>query len=400
MKITTYKTKCLPYTILIVVGVLVLVFAHSDVIAYYQATYGESAHGNTSYGVNRSDTGYPVGSCAHCHDTFDSTYCGDDPNGLMLFAPNDNPTPTPQFDNFCFECHKGSGSVQVRDGGLKNHTYSTNFGGGAATFTTIYDAFNPATGDTPSSHSLSDVQTYIAGKAGFSTDVNPCIACHNHHTARQHYPVTANGVGGVKTAIRRPTDHENMPANLWGDEDFATSGRYELTNEYFEAYGFTYQAPYYKGGSNYEPAGDNTSDGSKLPNVILFCLDCHKHPVPSTERGGANLRVTILENDQHGLRHEDGGMGYTIAPYGNASRNYILSCTDCHEPHGSENEWLLRTCVNGKDNISIPPTGKGKWWDFCTACHVLTNGTDAYHKPVPTSPQGCPDCHYHGAVLF
>jgi hypothetical protein len=93
-------------------------------------------------------------------------------------------------------------------------------------------------------------------------------------------------------------------------------------------------------------------------------------------------------------------MGYTVEPYGDGGNNYVLSCTDCHEPHGSENEWLLRTCVNGKDNISVPASGKGKWWDFCTACHVLTGGTDMYHKPEPTSPNGCPDCHYHGHVHF
>jgi hypothetical protein len=209
-------------------------------------------------------------------------------------------------------------------------------------------------------------------------------------------------MGGVGSAIRRVIDHESLTADLWGDEDFATSGRYELTNEFFGKYGFTYQAPYYKGGSNYEPAGDNTSDGSNLPEFILFCLDCHKWPVPSTERPDDLVIIDWgASGDQHGFRHEDGGMGDTLPPYGDNSRNYVLSCTDCHEPHGSENEWLLRTTVNGKDNISIPPTGLGKWYDFCTACHEFdpqNPGTNMYHKPEPTSPQGCPDCHYHGHV--
>ncbi len=400
MKTTRPKVQ-LSTTVLMLLGMLFYLLSCKGVAT---AGYADSAHGDSSIGVNRSTAtcqNWPngqcvTGSCAHCHDTYDPDICGNDTYGLMLFASNNNPTPTPQSDNFCFQCHKSDGAAQQ----VTNYTYSKNFGGGTATFTTIYDAFNPTIGATPSSHNLADIQNFVAGYYGFTAETNACVVCHNYHAAQQNYPVTLSGLGGVRSAIRRVIDHESLAADLWGDEDFATSDRYELTNEYFEAYGFTYQAPYYKGGSNYEPAGDNTSNGSNLPEIISFCLDCHKHPVPSTERGGAILRVPKLENDQHGLRHEDGANGYTIAPYGNASRNYILSCTDCHEPHGSENEWLLRTCVNGKDNISIPPTGKGKWWDFCTACHVLTNGTDAYHKPVPTSPQGCPDCHYHGAVLF
>jgi cytochrome c553 len=188
-----------------------------------------------------------------------------------------------------------------------------------------------------------------------------------------------------------------LPGNLWGDEDYATSGLYELTNEVFEALGLTYQAPYYKGGFNYEPANDTISDGSNLPNIISFCLDCHSHTnVPSTERGGYLTQIDWSNSGNwHGTAPKGAtGMGYPIAPYTNSSRNYVLSCTDCHEPHGSENEWLLRTSVNGKDNISV--TFAGDWWEFCTACHVLTNGTTMYHRQRPESYYpGCPVCHEH-----
>ena len=175
--------------------------------------------------------------------------------------------------------------------------------------------------------------------------------------------------------------------------------------------GLVYQAPYFGDKTDpdweisYEPSGDDSpSDGSNLPNIITFCLDCHSHQIPTS---GQPDDLVIIDwgasGDQHGLRHGDGGMGDTLPPYGDNSRNYVLSCMDCHEPHGSGNEWLLRTCVNGKDNISIPLTGKGKWYDFCTACHVfdpLNPGTNMYHKPEPTSPLGCPDCHEHGHVHF
>ena len=382
-----------------VMVVLVWVLSSSGVAT--ADMYTDSAHGNDSSGVNRSTAtceNWPggvcsIGSCAHCHDTFDPTICGNDPNGLMLFAPNDNPTPTPQSDNFCFQCHKGSGSVQVRDGGFKNYSYSTNFGGGTPTFTNVYDAFNPTTGDTPSSHELADVLNHAMGRdLGFTSSTNPCLVCHDHHTAQQNYPVTLSGMGGIKTAIRRPTDYDDPPTNLWGDED-ATSGN----NERMLDYTAKYQAPYRVGGTTYEPAGDATADGSNLPNFKNFCTSqCHvREDVYSTERGG-NLRPIDWgsSGDQHGTGHDDENeWGYTIAPYGNNTNNYVLACTDCHETHGSENEWLLRTCVNGKDNISVP--APGKWWQFCTACHVLTLGTEAYHQEdYPTTPH-CPDCHYH-----
>ena len=390
-----YKTRYFPFSIFIVVGVLVWVLMAHYAIAWTAATYTDSAHGNASYGVNRSGTGYPIGSCAHCHDTFDSGICGNDVFGFMLFASNDNPAS--QTGNFCFECHEGFGSVQVRDGGLKNHTYSTNFGGGTATFTTIYDAFNPPTGATPSSHNLADVLSHAVGRdIGFSSNTNPCLVCHDHHLAQQNYPVTLSGSGGVKTAIRRPLDFASPPTNLWGDED-ATSGN----NERMRDYTAKYQAPYYLGGSNYEPANDSTADGSNLPNFKNFCTNnCHGvNGVYSTEHGRNLTKIdwSVDGETRHGKYHGGVGWGYTIAPYEDPDEdfNYILSCTDCHETHGSENEWLLRTCVNGKDNIQI--TESGRWLDFCTACHVL-DGCNCWHDgnggdgAAPT----CDTCHLHG----
>ncbi|MBW2171517.1 MAG: hypothetical protein JRF69_05980, partial [Deltaproteobacteria bacterium] len=154
MQITGSRPRYLLTTILIFVGVLVWVLMAHYAIAWAAATYTDSAHGNNDpepgYGVNRSGAGHDIGDCANCHDTFDDSICGVNP--LMLFEVDD---PDSQTANFCFQCHKGSGSEQVD--GITNNTYSTNFGGGTPTFTTIYDAFNPTTGATSSSHNLSDI---------------------------------------------------------------------------------------------------------------------------------------------------------------------------------------------------------------------------------------------------
>ena len=396
-------------TAIFVVGAVLVWLLHFGGVAV-AGPYADSGHGDTIDGVNRS-TGtcenWPggvcsTGFCAHCHDTFDPTICGNNTHGLMLFAPNDSPSS--QTDNFCFQCHKGAGSVQV--GGITNETYSTNFGGGTSTFDTIYDAFNPTTGDTPSSHNLADVLNHAVGRGiGFTSDTNACLVCHDQHLAQQNYPVTLSGLGGVKTAVRRPLDYPSpgSPSNLWGDEDYATSG----SNERMLDFTAKYQAPYYVGGTTYEPANDSTINGSNLPNFKNFCLSqCHERTdVYSTER---SVNLTQIDwgptgDHRHGKYHsDDGGMGYTIAPYTNGETyNYVLSCTDCHETHGSENEWLLRTCVNGKDNIIVPTVEEvnGNWYDFCTACHVLTGSTTTFHRKYSSPAPPCPDCHRHGQTL-
>ena len=356
--------KCWPAAVLIAAGVLVTLttcprLGRADI-------YGDSAHGNSTYGVNRSGTGYDIGSCAHCHDVFDPNICGNNTYGLRLFASNDSPGS--QTDNFCFQCHKGSGSAQV--GGVTNDTYSKNFGGGTATFTTIYDAFNPATGVTPSSHNLADVLDHAVGLlVGITSDTNACLVCHDQHVAQQNYPVTLNGLGGIKTAIRRPRDYPSpgSPTNPWGDE----SGNNELMSEYTNKY----QAPYYVGGSNFEPANDSTADGSNLPNMKGFCTnDCHgTSSVYSTERGRYLRRINWADGanrDEHGKanNYTNTVVGTTKAPFSDQAGNYVLACTDCHEPHGSENEWLLRTTINGTDGLSV--TGDGEWSQVCGACHT------------------------------
>ncbi|MDY6990734.1 MAG: cytochrome c3 family protein [Thermodesulfobacteriota bacterium] len=378
-------------TVLIVAGVLVLVLSCGGLAC--AEIYTNSAHGDTLDGINRSTAtceNWPggqcvVGSCAHCHDTFDPNICGDELNHpKMLFEANDSPAS--QTDNFCFQCHKGTGSVQVD--GITNETYSTNFGGGTSTFTTIYDAFNPATGVTPSSHNLADVLDHAVDNLGFSSDTNACLVCHDQHGAQQNFPVTPIGLG-VMTAIRRPIDYPSPgnPSNLWGDEDT------ELMYYHWNNNPGRYQQPYYEDqtGTKFEPSGTSTvTDGSDLPDYVTFCLDCHANPI------GTLVAIDWSNSGNwHGSNPKDKtGMGYPIAPYTNDNRNYLLSCTDCHEPHGSPNEFLLRTSVNGKDGISV--NFEGDWWEFCTACHVLTNGTTMYHRQRPPEYYpGCPECHIH-----
>jgi hypothetical protein len=387
-------------------------FFYKFAYGYYSAKYTESAHGNSpsGVGVNRESLntpvnfGYSKGNCAHCHEQH-ASIDGDEPSPpppggpaqFLLFYQNPKNPPS-QTDNFCYQCHKGLGSIQE---GLTitNNTYSKNFGGGNTPFTTIYDAFNPTTGDTPSSHNLSDILSHaVKRNIGFTTNNNACVVCHNPHTAQENSPVVLSGKGGVKTAIRRPFDYATRNTNLWGDEDAATSGY----NERMRDYDSRYQAPYYKGGTNYEPANNSTYDGSNLPNFVNFCTNqCHTRNDVQSSHGSINGNTNLIQidwsntGDQHGRVHDDSGLGITVAPYVSAATNYVLSCTDCHEPHGSENEWLLRKCVNGKDNINVPDPNR--WLDFCTACHSVSPHYSPWDSTTDCNQNGV--CHQHGNLF-
>lgn len=352
------------------------------------------AHPNTVYGVNRSGAGYLQGECANCHEVFVRPACSE--NTVELFAANN---PTSQTNNFCFRCHKGTGSVQA--GGIVNNDYGATFGGGTAMFTTIYDAFNPM-GTYASSHDLATVQNYAKTSAWgtwMTDDTNACIVCHLPHMDQRNFPVALNTDGGVNTAVRRGNDVSDNPRNLWGDEPQGVSGRPEMMHDWTTGY----QAPYYAGGSNYEPANDGTADGSNLPNFVYVCAEtCHRNAdVP----GVIEINWTDLpappewpaEPSRHGKAAAvAGGMEFGVLrpPYADNLRgNYVLSCTDCHETHGSTNAAMLRTTVNGISGLSTGGPGHveagGKWYNYCSACHDLTGHPGASPQASCGHNVGC-----------
>jgi hypothetical protein len=403
MRIAKWEIQSLPTTILIVVGLLVWVFTPNGVIAYYEATYAESAHGDLSYGVNHSGTGYPTGSCAHCHDTFDGSSCG--VNELMFFALN---KPISQTNNFCFQCHQGVGPVQ--DGGIPyaNDDYGSQFGGGTANSTNIKDAFNfgkpNQTWDTGSSHKIENVRNWVQTTMSWgdwiTINTNGCVVCHPpHHAQKNHDPYTT-----YKTAVRLPSQGGTYPDNLWGDEAGV------LPSEMMSEYTAKYRAPYRMGKTTYEPDGSDTTDGSNLPHFVKFCFNCHQKAIPTDANIDGDLHPIVWDTtavgNKHGQAHDptnrdqEGGL---IAPYTPDHYNYVLACTDCHEPHGSTNPFLLRTCVNGKDNISISiADGADDWshlaaYEFCTACHYVNQevGHHAFDDTNKTTWTCTGVCHGH-----
>jgi len=470
--------------------------------------YLNSAHGNTAYGVNRSATatiGYTKGHCGHCHEQHASIGAtepvptGGDASPYAVFSNNF----ISQSQNFCLDCHKGMGSVQMSFDRV-NYNYSYWFGGDTINQITpnnIYDAMNPAPYGCcdGSRHDLETILNFVKTQwpATFKDESNPCNACHNPHLSQRGFPIV------------RPTDRNN----IWGDSPG------EKMSDYALAHGSQYMAPYrYNSTATYEPDGSAINDGSNVPDYITFCSDCHNAPnridslasltpgydpdncaicVPREIKqidSGNMSRTYGMAGDYHGsitrcfdVDGTKGGVwracgcfkesyftahphppdyytdecpagyardavcasnttdsnangipdniefgncccistttGKSVAfpawwgaikpPYETANYpNFVLNCTDCHEPHGSQRPYLLRTTVNGKWwHTWTPVPGPAPSWDqrFCSTCHYhyrdktvstyvpefnVTISSNGWHCGGPGS---CINCHNHNS---
>lgn len=401
--------------VLMVLGVLVWLLSSGNSATGFDF-HADSAHGNNDpgYGVNRSgtpDTGeYDIGECVHCHDAYDGVICQ---APLMLFS---TPLYTQQNTSFCFECHKlPSNSVQV---GMPNQrSYAYKFGGDTDTCPGhIKQAFNFISengnsrpdvcgSDNGSAHHLTSIRDFLQGRWGFSdalAEINPCEGCHNPHRAQQHfYPVGSQGT----SPISLPSTHDGDWGVYGGD-----------TTERMASYASpdTYLAPYYFGGTNHEPEGNSTDDGSNMPDYVTFCTDCHNESnTIYSNQLDRDLYQFDWAAEKHGRAAASDGSGYTDlrSPYEDVeSGTYVMSCTDCHEPHGASNTHLIRGEVN-RFQPSIPG-GRGEWTNLCEACHVERGHDDEFsphykiiqqtgacticHSVPDLNNVPCTNCHYHG----
>ena len=390
MQITKSKTRYMPSTILIIVALFVWGLISSGVAT--ADVYTDSAHGNTSYGVKRSGTGYTTGACDHCHDTFDPAICGQEGHPYMLFVDNDN--------SFCTKCHDNTTTYATT--AIVNRSYSYRAGGWTDdTVNDIDEAFRLL-----SSHSLSDISTFITGKWKYTVDSNPCIACHNQHMAQGDPPNSPNAAKSPGTRgwpLARPGQHDTPPWGLWGDD----------TSERMNAYTSNYQAPYrYGSTTTYEPDGSATTDGSNLTDFNTFCTDCHNttNTIYSTALV-RNLRHIDWDNEKHGKGNADHFLS-TLPPYTGSPGDYVLSCLDCHDPHGSPNVTLIRGEVNGDVVGSITTIDSSGCLDdtdhnielayLCTRCHN-SDWESVHHftgmgecpsdSDKPYQKEQCASCH-------
>ncbi|MDP2106637.1 MAG: cytochrome c3 family protein, partial [Desulfobulbaceae bacterium] len=362
--------------------------------------------------IERTSTaalGYAKGNCAHCHELKGG-------NPSVLFSS----------DNICLQCHTNVGSLQTL--GIDNRSYSYRAGGYYDGVDSVEESFSFDTASYPAitgtSHDLSKILTFISTPPvnwGFTSTSNPCTACHNPHAAKKITPISlpslhSAGSGGW---------------GLWGDVSAETMSTFSSFT--------TYQALYRHTGGGYEPKGDATplAASQSTTNFIVFCTKCHNaiNTIFST-RLGRNLRPVDWETEKHGkgIATSSGKKGVDgqddlLPPYSDTKLgDYVLSCLDCHEPHGSANAFLLRPEVNGVAEVAIiteygdanGPAGPGptqcnkEWTTLCARCHTrLSPGNDGFHlhqnpagsctavchqAAAPCFYPPCGACHYHGSL--
>ncbi len=398
---------------------------------YLNSAHGNSQGNDTGYGVKRSAAGFPAdytrGLCAHCHEQH-AKIGGSEPapdggpDIYLLLERNFNTyrteKPYSRHDNVCFYCHIGTDTYQTP--AFSNYSYSYTFGGCSAIdcpAANIFDTFNIL-----SYHNLYDVWSFITGKSGsktFATNFpaanNPCSGCHNVHIAQKSCGKPSGSFDTTKSAISKPSDH----GNLWGNS----------AGEKMSNYTTGYQSPYYNSATTYEPDGSNTSDPSKLPDYVSFCTDCHN----ATNIINSTLLVRPLykidwANEMHGGYAANycstGGTSLLAPPYDGLNKcgQYVLACTDCHEPHGSPNNFLVRKWVNnGLVTVTQNGAGKGpddrffkEWVNLCGKCHIGLNFGDklaphhtadieskltctvCHGDPTGEAYKACSVCHFHG----
>lgn len=372
--------------------------------------YLDSAHAQ-SYGVNRnglSSFNYSIGNCAHCHEQHASiggtepVPSGGVPSKYELFQA----LFTSPASGFCFGCHKDMGSSEQSSIPYQ-YNYSRIAGGDTNTcpsdVKTAFKFYNASgipqsncSSSVGSSHFLADIQTFLTGRwnfGGTTGNINPCSGCHNPHSAEKD-PHTSTGrfvAGILVSSVSRPSLH-SKDNNAW----------YIFTQTVLP-YGYkaTCRYPWSDPCTSFEPDGSTTSDGSNMVDSNYICLDCHQNSIvnitPHPETNPAHTLQAIVSlstlwtGDVHGGAYQTCcDWGDKKAPYTDVN-HYTLSCLDCHEPHGSPNEYLLRQEVNG---IQIPNFSTHKYWNFCNACHTNL-GTKHTGSIGPTTD--CWGCHQHGA---
>jgi hypothetical protein len=224
---------------------------------------------------------------------------------------------------------------------------------------------------------------------------------------QRNYPPTTSG--DLNTCIRLPSKYKSTaPADLlWGDDDG------ERMDDYATSKGGEYQPPYsWNSFTKYEPTGTVVDyAGDRTPDYVTFCLECHQYALTDPDRGGAPVKAIKWDGadaDIHGAAHAntcDGlsNEGTLRAPYVDTpDSNYILSCLDCHEPHGTYKRLhLIRRAINGElvpeDTANCDESGN-EMGQICSRCHNCAHAEVLYAN--------CEVCHsettegFHGGIML
>jgi len=352
----------------------------------------------------------------------------------------------------CYQCHTDPGS-----GGIQNDALANNRPGGHSSADDIEEAFMKTT-----KHDLG-AQFNVSGK----TYKLECTSCHNVHIVTGKYwdaeqgksPVTrfpgnAAGFSYTEPWGDEPGEKMNDFAALGsgtGGWDVSTARGGSMTADQPAVYQPPRQGEGYDG---FEFGGD------VLPDYPTFCLDCHSSQVSAAiypiswgqlspqecNTSGTPYQRVLCEpphglssansptwtNDQYSTDNDGESINYGANdnpnpifnveyvslgrgnghfmqwPYETADRsagiNYVLSCTDCHEAHGSDRGAMMRERFNVTPNgdcgtgTNSDPDGENcgdgsNWRNFCGGCHHFQGG-----QHFAAAQCGSATCHTSNSI--
>ena len=331
------------------------------------ASWGDSAHASFGYALNGNA---PVS----CMGDGSTTGCHGNGHGSDSIALLESPAGD-EIDDLCFRCHT--------EGGVVNEAIS-----GPTLADDIEEAF--ALNDV---HDLG--QSFTVGS---ETHTLQCTTCHNPHVATGGYwdaglglsPVTLPDIGGDNDRAMGSALFGVAAGETMHDYAAAASGVYNIPNGDYDEF-----------------------NGNELPDYVTFCLACH--------HGVDGLGTVAFGSEMHGdanagACNRDGGTCpnwfscgkaagwnlddcdeavsdcWPVLPSGrgrtvytrpatswtlddpgyspsmrNASVNFVMSCTDCHEAHGGPYR-IMRDSVNGRGNNPTDWNGDD---GICNACHYM-----------------------------
>ncbi len=296
--------------------------------------------------------------CQKCHGerhTLTDPLIDPDPNDTYVFTYDANLT---DINDFCLSCH---------DGGATAPTSSTDVQIGGQTPPDVSQNW------TTGGHGNTGTYTNDSGYAGAALR---CIDCHVVHgsdmlkllpytqvqsTPETHAPTT---VGNVQTNNIDYTDYSNPSSGL----GFGT-------------------------------AGDQKAAGG---TTIGFCDACH--------------RDSATTDDTLNKAHTHEGDTTDTNQTSPSQMNFSKDCAECHNPHGTTNDYMVRTTINGRSVVFTAQTGtnsfddnadtSGNVGDLCTVCHespsenttlnVDHNYFTSTANPDHNEGADCTACHPHG----
>jgi predicted CXXCH cytochrome family protein len=167
--------------------------------------------------------------------------------------------------------------------------------------------------------------------------------------------------------------------------------------------------------SNYESyagtgvSGSASSFDGSMDTVNSFCTKCHiapdeTNPIRESETVPYGIRlVNDTALDPGGQPHDL----FTANQYPD-SLHGSMTCTACHDVHGSTNAYDLRNkilSVVGSQTTSVSgfggmnqPEDRQKYAAFCLACHADT--AQSHVDDMLAEGTYCRECHYHGSDQF